>query len=130
MKLKPNKADLCLLLLPLLLAAVTCSRAEVAVSDSGVGKVAVTAEAAKKPVKKPKKTKNDPALTDPLLQGKSILENRCSTCHVAPKPEEHAASEWPAILNRMGPRAFLRQSDMQQIQAYIDSRLKAKTSSQ
>lgn len=57
----------------------------------------------------------------PLLAGQKLLESNCSACHPAPAPQDHLPSEWPSILQRMGPMAFLSETDTQEILAYIQA---------
>lgn len=64
---------------------------------------------------------------DPIQQGQMLMETRCSTCHSAPRPSTHTMAEWPAVLNRMAPRAFLRDSEAQLIQQYLEHTLNQNT---
>ncbi len=48
-----------------------------------------------------------------------LYEARCGVCHVAYPREEHAPSEWPKILDVMGPRAGLTRSQRERVLRYL-----------
>lgn len=66
--------------------------------------------------------------TDDMTAGRELMETRCSACHIAPRPQDHALSEWPAILNDMGARAFLRPSEVDLIKNYLEESLNPQAS--
>jgi hypothetical protein len=72
-----------------------------------------------------KKSKHEITLQDPIQQGKILLEARCSSCHATPQPSTHTLSEWPTVLSRMAPRAFLRESEVKLIEQYLENDLKS-----
>jgi hypothetical protein len=65
-----------------------------------------------------------PATATQRQRAQLILETRCSACHVMPRPTDHPLSEWPAILNRMAPKAGLSNADKTLLLHYIQSTLK------
>lgn len=73
-------------------------------------------------------TQSNPTNPSPDLakMGKDILNNRCSVCHEAPDPKSHTLYEWPAIINRMAPRANLNPQEMKALKAYISQELTGK----
>jgi|GEM_PF-4313184 len=85
-----------------------------------------TGDLSHNPLKKHKPKKEKQLITDPIAQGKELLASRCSTCHTAPAPTVHALSDWPAVLNRMAPRAFLSPDEEKLIMQYFQSVLQAK----
>jgi mono/diheme cytochrome c family protein len=42
-----------------------------------------------------------------LSQGRTLLLSRCGGCHRPPMPADHAAREWPVMLDEMSARAGL-----------------------
>jgi hypothetical protein len=59
------------------------------------------------------------------LQAKAMLSQRCGSCHVVPKPQDHTQKEWPGIINRMGPQAYLRPAEVSLLKRYMETMLKA-----
>ena len=51
-----------------------------------------------------------------------FYEARCGVCHVPYSRDEHAAAEWPRILQVMGPRAGLTTSQRERVLSYVTSR--------
>ncbi|MCE3236001.1 MAG: hypothetical protein K0Q50_2181 [Vampirovibrio sp.] len=59
-----------------------------------------------------------------IQQGKLLMETRCSSCHPTPRANTHTLAEWPAVLQRMGRLAAMKDEEIQQIQLYLDDTLK------
>lgn len=59
------------------------------------------------------------AKEDDYNKGRVLLETRCSSCHKAYQPKDYTITEWKGILNRMGPRASLRSSEIEAIMQYL-----------
>lgn len=86
-------------------------------------------QTAPSPEDQPKSTESTEALPDPILQGKTLMETRCSSCHPSPRANTHTMAEWPAVLKRMGRMASLKDEEIQLIQGYLESELKPQTRS-
>jgi hypothetical protein len=71
-------------------------------------------------------TPQDAPLTDPVeikKAGETLMNERCSTCHQVPDIKSHPLSEWPSIINRMAPQAFLRESEVKLLNQYVAQEL-------
>lgn len=63
-----------------------------------------------------------------LFKAQTMMEKRCGVCHKPYKPENFSLKEWPGIINKMGPKASLRRSEMDLLLRYIEySAKKAKS---
>ena len=58
------------------------------------------------------------ALAD-LESGRSLLMNKCSSCHRPPMPGERVARDWPSKLDEMSRRAHLDREQRHLIEAYL-----------
>ncbi len=65
-------------------------------------------------------TKTDDLTPTQIHRAKVLLEGRCGMCHAAPKPKDYTLQEWPGIINHMGPKAGLRQSEMDLLVKYME----------
>jgi cytochrome c5 len=63
-------------------------------------------------------TMND-ELSETELNGKTLFENRCGTCHRLYKPAEFSEKEWGPILLRMQRKARMTDAEIAQVQAYV-----------
>lgn len=62
---------------------------------------------------------NNNAGTTKLPQGKELYVSKCTACHRAYEPELHTKEEWQKILDEMGSKAKLTQSEKQLILSYL-----------
>lgn len=58
------------------------------------------------------------ALAD-LEQGRKLLIGKCTNCHRVPMPNEHAAGEWPKMLDEMAARANIDVTQQKLIENYL-----------
>ncbi len=42
-----------------------------------------------------------------LHEGRKLLLGKCAGCHKTPMPDDHAAAEWPKMLDEMAERSKL-----------------------
>ena len=57
---------------------------------------------------------------DELQRGRAVVASKCGTCHKPPPPTERSASDWPRVLDVMGPRARLSPADRRLVeQSYV-----------
>jgi len=54
-----------------------------------------------------------------LARGRTIYATRCTECHVARPVTRFSASEWPAEVARMAPRAKLSSEDQLAVERYL-----------
>ena len=54
-----------------------------------------------------------------LQHGRQLLIGKCTNCHRAPMPSDHAAAEWPSKLAEMSQRAHLDMSQRLLIEKYL-----------
>lgn len=47
---------------------------------------------------------NAPSTASSESPGEQAFQQTCSTCHGAPSPSQHAASDWPSVVHRMEQR--------------------------
>jgi mono/diheme cytochrome c family protein len=48
-----------------------------------------------------------------------LYRSRCAACHALYPPGEHTAGDWPAILDRMAPRAHLGADERATVERYL-----------
>jgi len=58
------------------------------------------------------------ALAD-LQDGRTLLVGRCGGCHRPPVPADHAAREWPVMLDEMAGRANLDLAQRHLVEVYL-----------
>lgn len=61
------------------------------------------------------------ALSDKLVQGKTIFENSCGRCHDLPEPTAFTSVQWVGIMNSMAPKAKLNDEQHQLVYDYVVS---------
>ncbi len=54
-----------------------------------------------------------------LEQGRKLLIGKCTNCHRVPMPNEHAAGEWPKMLDEMAARSNLDMTQQKLIEKYL-----------
>lgn len=54
-----------------------------------------------------------------LQDGRTLMVRKCSGCHVAPLPKDHAVYEWPSKLDEMADRSKLKSDERRLIQQYF-----------
>lgn len=54
-----------------------------------------------------------------LQQGRSLMVTKCGNCHRPPMPADHAAREWPEMLDEMSERANLDVRQRRLIEQYL-----------
>jgi mono/diheme cytochrome c family protein len=54
-----------------------------------------------------------------LSAGRTVFVNRCIECHTLPRIHEHAAADWPRIVNKMSGRANLTPAEHEALVAYV-----------
>jgi cytochrome c5 len=59
--------------------------------------------------------------TDQLESGRTCFAERCTACHVAPKPSSRPAAEWPEEVDRMAKRSRLTPEQKQLILQYLQT---------
>lgn len=60
-------------------------------------------------------------LSDKRIQGKTIFENSCGTCHDLPNPTAFTSVQWVGIMNAMAPKAKLTDEQHQLVYDYVVS---------
>ena len=60
-------------------------------------------------------------LSDKRIQGKTIFENSCGTCHDLPNPTAFSSVQWVGIMNAMAPKAKLTDEQHQLVYDYVVS---------
>lgn len=54
-----------------------------------------------------------------LHQGRQTMIRKCGNCHRPPMPDDHAAAEWPKMLDEMSNRAGLDGRQRHLIEQYF-----------
>lgn len=54
-----------------------------------------------------------------LEQGRKLLIGKCTNCHRVPMPKDHAAGEWPKMLDEMATRANIDITQQKLIEKYL-----------
>jgi hypothetical protein len=54
-----------------------------------------------------------------LQTGRTLFINNCGQCHNYYAPENYSPSQWTSILNSMGPRTGMTQSEIQLVKKYV-----------
>ena len=54
-----------------------------------------------------------------LQHGRALVVSKCGSCHRPPLPTEHAATEWPVMLDEMSARANLDVMQRRLIEGYL-----------
>ena len=54
-----------------------------------------------------------------LQHGRTLLVNKCGTCHRPPMPTDHTAGDWPVKLDEMSVRAKLDIAQRRLIEQYL-----------
>jgi cytochrome c5 len=54
-----------------------------------------------------------------LEQGRKLLIGKCTACHRVPMPKEHAAAEWPVMLDEMAARSNIDITQQKLIEKYL-----------
>ncbi|HUB05395.1 MAG TPA: hypothetical protein VMB50_00250 [Myxococcales bacterium] len=55
-----------------------------------------------------------------VREGHDLYLAKCTLCHDAIPPSEHARSEWPGLVARYAPRARLSPEDRARVLAYVE----------
>ena len=62
---------------------------------------------------------NSNAGTTKFPEGKELYVSKCTACHRAYEPELHTKEEWQKIIDEMGSKAKLAESEIQLILSYL-----------
>jgi mono/diheme cytochrome c family protein len=54
-----------------------------------------------------------------LREGRTLFVSRCIECHTLPSVAEHAAAQWPRLIDEMAGRANLKPAERNAVLAYI-----------
>jgi hypothetical protein len=54
-----------------------------------------------------------------LDQGRSLLVDHCSGCHVVPLPRSHTPEQWPGLVEDMAEPAGLSRNEIQSVVRYL-----------
>lgn len=58
------------------------------------------------------------------IAGKVVFTAKCGTCHDLKNPGDFTAQKWISIVNEMGQKAKLNDTDKQNVLAYVQSNAK------
>ena len=54
-----------------------------------------------------------------LQKGRQIYISKCASCHTLRIPEKHTKAEWPALIEKMQPKAKITDEEKQLILGYL-----------
>ena len=54
-----------------------------------------------------------------LERGRTVYLRRCASCHILHRPREVTPAKWPAVVEKMGPRAKLSPAEAADVLRYL-----------